>query len=52
MSTGILREHNVHKKAVDYMALSGDRIVTGSGGVIRLFNASSGLLVLCSCFYK
>ena len=46
LSSGVLIEHKVHDGVVYRIALSGDRIVTDSGGLIRVFDISTCLLVL------
>ena len=50
LSSGDLIEHKVQDNEVYKMALSGDRIVIVSGGVIRVFNVSTCMLVLQEYF--
>ena len=54
LSSGDLMEHKVHDGALVRMALSGDRIVTGTdgfiGGVIRVLNVSTCLLLLSNVY--
>jgi hypothetical protein len=44
-------EHKVNDGAVRFMALSGDSIVTRGNGVIQVFNVSTCLLLLPSCYF-